>query len=183
MGIVGMYAPSDWPDQCTEVCRASSVKPEAYLKLEHVFGYSSPKNRAPNLFYSKEGDVVYYTAAVGIVYDDDNNRQKFFLRHDDDIQVSERGENPLESAPGVSSYILVLTLPPTWGRQPVVDQRPWLSASGTFAGPPARSGDRSAWRSTRTCKCCYFLVLWAFACSNFHVPTRMTRSNRESIAL
>eukprot|EP01047_Picozoa_sp_COSAG01_P119491 COSAG01_NODE_48199_length_383_cov_0.964789_1_plen_66_part_01 len=61
-------------------------KPEAYLKLEHVFGYSSPKNRAPNLFYSAKGDVVYYTAAVGIVYDDDNNRQKFFLRHDDDIQ-------------------------------------------------------------------------------------------------
>ena len=41
---------------------------------------------SPNLFYTKAGDVVYYTAAVGIVYDDDNNRQKFFLRHDNDVQ-------------------------------------------------------------------------------------------------
>ena len=35
-------------------------------------------------------------------------------------------------------------------------------------------------------KCCYFLDLWAFACSIFHVPTRMTRLNRlnrESINL
>eukprot|EP01050_Picozoa_sp_SAG11_P012351 SAG11_NODE_1367_length_5098_cov_4.225445_3_plen_86_part_00 len=46
----------------------------------------SPKNVSPNLFYTEKSDVVYYTAAVGIVYDDDNNRQKFFLRHDDDIQ-------------------------------------------------------------------------------------------------
>ena len=88
----GIFAPSDWEDYSTDVCRRSACrgmkdnKPEAYLKLEHVFGYSSPKNRAPNLFYSAKGDVVYYTAAVGIVYDDDNNRQKFFLRHDDDIQ-------------------------------------------------------------------------------------------------
>ena len=32
-------------------------------------------------------------------------------------------------------------------------------------------------------KCCYFLVLWAFSCSIFHMPTRMTRLNRESITL
>ena len=58
---------------------------EAYLKLEHVFGYSGLNNTAPNLFYTSEGDVVYYTAAVGIVYNDETNQQKFFLRHDDDI--------------------------------------------------------------------------------------------------
>ena len=32
-------------------------------------------------------------------------------------------------------------------------------------------------------KCCYFLVLWACSCPISHVPTRMTRSNRESITL
>ena len=32
-------------------------------------------------------------------------------------------------------------------------------------------------------KCCYFLDLWAFACSISHVPTRMTRLNRASINL
>ena len=33
------------------------------------------------------------------------------------------------------------------------------------------------------CKCCYFLDLWAFACSISHVPTRMTSLSRESINL
>ena len=32
-------------------------------------------------------------------------------------------------------------------------------------------------------KCCYFLDLWAFSCSISHVPTRVTRLNRESITL
>jgi hypothetical protein len=43
----GVFAPSDWEDYSTEVCSRSACKgmkdnkPEAYLKLEHVFGYSS----------------------------------------------------------------------------------------------------------------------------------------------
>eukprot|EP01047_Picozoa_sp_COSAG01_P010537 COSAG01_NODE_448_length_16920_cov_3570.438143_3_plen_195_part_00 len=51
-----------------------------------MYGYSGLQNTAPNLFYTKRGDVVYYTAAVGIVYNDEENVQKFFLRHTDDIQ-------------------------------------------------------------------------------------------------
>ena len=82
----GVYAPSDWKDECEEKCRASACKPDAYLKLEHVYGYSGLKNTAPNLFYTKRGAVVYYTAAVGIVYEKETNTQKFFLRHDDDVQ-------------------------------------------------------------------------------------------------
>ena len=39
------------------------------------------------------------------------------------------------------------------------------------------------WVSAKAGKCCYFLVLWVLFCSISHVPTRMTRSNRESIAL
>ena len=81
-----MYAPSDWKEQCVETCKMSARKPDAYLKLEHVFGYSGLKNTAPNLYYSMKGHVVYYTAAVGIVYNDEENKQKFFLRHTDDIQ-------------------------------------------------------------------------------------------------
>ena len=61
----GVFAPSDWEDYAVEECRRSACiglqdrKPEAYLKLEHVYGYSSPKNVSPNLFYTKN-DVVYY---------------------------------------------------------------------------------------------------------------------------
>ena len=82
----GVYAPSDWKDECREKCKTSAAKPDAYLKLEHVYGYSGLKNTAPNLFYTKRGAVVYYTAAVGIVYEKESNTQKFFLRHDDDVQ-------------------------------------------------------------------------------------------------
>eukprot|EP01044_Picomonas_judraskeda_P018771 COSAG03_NODE_3802_length_1824_cov_1.415652_4_plen_61_part_01 len=55
------------------------------MELEHVFGYSGLNNVAPNLFYTNRGEVVYYTAAVGVVYNDDENEQKFFQYHDDDI--------------------------------------------------------------------------------------------------
>eukprot|EP01051_Picozoa_sp_SAG22_P022434 SAG22_NODE_5370_length_1026_cov_2.165049_1_plen_104_part_00 len=72
----GVFAPSDWPDTHEAVCRRSASKPEAYLKLEHVFGYSGLGNTAPNLFYTAAGDVVYYTAGVGIVYNDETNAQK-----------------------------------------------------------------------------------------------------------
>ena len=82
----GVYAPSDWKEECREKCKVSASKPDAYLKLEHVYGYSGLKNTAPNLFYTKRGAVVYYTAAVGIVYEKETNTQKFFLRHDDDVQ-------------------------------------------------------------------------------------------------
>ena len=41
---------------------------------------------APNLFYNKFGDVVYFAAGVGVVYDDNTNKQRYFMRHDDDIE-------------------------------------------------------------------------------------------------
>lgn len=74
--------PSNWNPELT---RRSACTPSLNLRLEHVFGYSGRYNVSPNLFYTNRGDVVYYTAAVGIVYNDDDNEQKFFLGHDDDI--------------------------------------------------------------------------------------------------
>jgi hypothetical protein len=74
--------PSDWDP---ELARRSAREPSLTMRLEHVFGYSGLQNVSPNLFYTHRGDVVYYTAGVGIVYNDDENEQKFFLGHDDDI--------------------------------------------------------------------------------------------------
>lgn len=74
--------PTDWnPD----LARRSACAPSLNLRLEHVFGYSGLHNVSPNLFYTNRGDVVYYTAGVGVVYNDDDNEQRFFLGHDDDI--------------------------------------------------------------------------------------------------
>jgi hypothetical protein len=86
----GVFAPSNWADVHRSVCERSAQKPEAFLKLEHVFGYSGLGNTAPNLRYVRGGRVVYYTAGVGIVYDPGPNRQRFFVRHTDDVQCLAR---------------------------------------------------------------------------------------------
>ena len=38
-----------------------------------------------NLFYNKDGMIVYHAAALGIVYDKTKHVQYFFHGHDDDI--------------------------------------------------------------------------------------------------
>jgi WD40 repeat protein len=40
---------------------------------------------APNLFYTSTGEVVYYMAAVGIVYNQTRHSQRHFVQHTDDI--------------------------------------------------------------------------------------------------
>eukprot|EP01043_Picozoa_sp_COSAG02_P027795 COSAG02_NODE_1654_length_11481_cov_3.465033_2_plen_1298_part_00 len=99
----GVYTPSDWEDYFTEACKVLEHKPEAYLKLEHVHGFSGLLNTSNNLFYSRRGTdnqygcLVYYAAAVGVVCNYANAapdgspaekrevKQKFFLKHSDDI--------------------------------------------------------------------------------------------------
>ena len=38
-----------------------------------------------NLYYTKEGKIVYHVAAVGVVYDKDSHTQSFYTSHTDDI--------------------------------------------------------------------------------------------------
>lgn len=49
------------------------------------FDCSGHNNVSPNLFYTAAGNMVYYSAAVGIVYNKETHSQKFFLGHTDDI--------------------------------------------------------------------------------------------------
>lgn len=79
----GVYTPSDWEDYFTLALKTLEEKPEAFLKLEHVHGFSGLLNTSNNLFYSRRGPagsnqygcLVYYAAAVGIVcsYDKDKD--------------------------------------------------------------------------------------------------------------
>ena len=57
-------------------------KPDTGLKkLKYVFGYSKD-----NIFYTEhKNQIVYRTAAVGIVLDTKTNTQKFFTNHKHDI--------------------------------------------------------------------------------------------------
>ena len=69
----------------------SGKAPDAELELDHVYGYAGLDNTAPNIFYLGTGEIVYYTAAVGVVLDKDKLEkrekcQRFFFGHDDDIK-------------------------------------------------------------------------------------------------
>lgn len=58
--------------------------PNAKLELEFVHGYRCHDTRN-NLRYTKNGNFVYHTAAVGIVYNKEDHSQLIFNEHFDDI--------------------------------------------------------------------------------------------------
>jgi len=84
-----LVAPSD-PD----ASRAGApTKPRFNLELEYVCGYQAQDpNSRNNLRFSSSGDIIYHTAAIGVVEHLDgtshhhkNSRQRYFKGHDDDI--------------------------------------------------------------------------------------------------
>ena len=58
--------------------------PPVQLRLDYVYGYRGHQCRN-NLYYTSSGEIVYFVAGVGIVFDPKLKRQKFFLGHNDDI--------------------------------------------------------------------------------------------------
>eukprot|EP00241_Pyramimonas_parkeae_P000789 CAMPEP_0114273362 /NCGR_PEP_ID=MMETSP0058-20121206/29060_1 /TAXON_ID=36894 /ORGANISM="Pyramimonas parkeae, CCMP726" /LENGTH=967 /DNA_ID=CAMNT_0001392819 /DNA_START=317 /DNA_END=3220 /DNA_ORIENTATION=+ len=79
----GVLAPSDFN---LAMADRSTFLPDADLQLSFVYGYGGTSNTAPNMFYTCTGEVVYYTAAVCVVYDIGLHSQRFFLKHTDDIK-------------------------------------------------------------------------------------------------
>lgn len=71
--------PSDYKPRPGE-----SNPPEASLQLDYVYGYRCHDCRN-NLKYGPTGEIVYHTAAVGLVLDPKKNLQQFFLEHTDDV--------------------------------------------------------------------------------------------------
>ena len=61
-----------------------SPPPDMDLVLEYVHGYRGHDTRQ-NVFYNRDGKIVWHTAAVGIVYDKETHEQRFLQGHDDDI--------------------------------------------------------------------------------------------------
>ena len=64
---------------------AAASAPEEGLELEWVHGYQGVRNTSPNLFFTARGELVWYIAGVGVVYDPSTHRQRHFLGHSDDI--------------------------------------------------------------------------------------------------
>jgi WD40 repeat protein len=72
------WPPSRPPPQSTGTAPASK------LVLHHVHGYRGVDCR-DNLWFTGDGELLYFVAAVGVVADFDRNTQRFFTGHDDDI--------------------------------------------------------------------------------------------------
>ena len=64
--------------------KLDGTTPDAQLELEFVHGYRCHDTRN-NLRYTNNGEFVYHTAAVGIVYNKEKHEQKIYNEHFDDI--------------------------------------------------------------------------------------------------
>lgn len=76
------------------ICAPSNVKgindnhglyPEAELKLKHVYGYCCERVRNNVFFTDKNTEIVYHSAAIGIVQSLESGAQYFNTDHTDDI--------------------------------------------------------------------------------------------------
>lgn len=77
-GVVKNSVPTNYKPN-----KSDSNSPDACLSLEYIHGYRCHDVRN-NLRYTAEGEVIYHTAAVGVVLNA-NNVQKHFMAHTDDI--------------------------------------------------------------------------------------------------
>lgn len=57
----GVHTPTNLTD---DIIKKSGELPRSGLSLEFVYGYGGINNTMPNLFYNKDSQIVYYTAAV-----------------------------------------------------------------------------------------------------------------------
>ncbi|RLN68841.1 hypothetical protein BBJ28_00002720 [Nothophytophthora sp. Chile5] len=68
----------------TNAATPNSREPELNVELEWVYGYQSELAQQ-NLAYNAQDEIVYHTAAVGIIYDAKSHFQKHHMGHNDDI--------------------------------------------------------------------------------------------------
>ena len=96
------FPPTDYigPDDIRETDDMGSLQPGNALRLAFVYGYTSRKGCRSNLFYNKNGHIVYHAAALGIVYDKEKHEQWFFHGHDDDITALDIHPDTLTIRPG-----------------------------------------------------------------------------------
>uniref|UniRef100_K3WHU2 EF-hand domain-containing protein n=1 Tax=Globisporangium ultimum (strain ATCC 200006 / CBS 805.95 / DAOM BR144) TaxID=431595 RepID=K3WHU2_GLOUD len=75
--VGAIVAPSNAPTP-------NSREPDLQLELDWVYGYQTELSHQ-NLVYNDRDEIVYHTAAVGIIYDPVTHLQRHHLCHNDDI--------------------------------------------------------------------------------------------------
>jgi hypothetical protein len=72
---------------CSLIVVCVNQIPAASLQLEHVYGYEGIRNYSNNLYFTVDPDeVVWYTAALGVVMNLKTRKQRFFFGHNDNIK-------------------------------------------------------------------------------------------------
>ena len=52
-------------------------KPNEAYEIDYVYGYRCQDSRQ-NVYYNPDGNIVYFTACMGVILDKQNNTQTFF---------------------------------------------------------------------------------------------------------
>lgn len=79
------YPPSHLPP-------VDNSPPEKKLQLEWVYGYRGTDTRR-NLWVLPSGELLYYVAAVAILFDREENAQRHYIGHTEDIMCMEVDRN------------------------------------------------------------------------------------------
>ena len=78
-----LYAPSTLAE--TYDITKVTTPPQAKLKLDWVYGYRGRDCRS-NLYLLPTGEMVYFVAAVVVLYNVEEQSQRHYLGHTDDIK-------------------------------------------------------------------------------------------------
>lgn len=78
-----LYVPSEMCDSY-EITKVSTA-PAQKLKLDWVYGYRGRDCRS-NLYYLPTGEMVYFVAAVVVLYNVEEQSQRHYLGHTDDVK-------------------------------------------------------------------------------------------------
>ncbi|XP_076816178.1 echinoderm microtubule-associated protein-like 2 isoform X2 [Clavelina lepadiformis] len=91
--------------------KAPSQLPENSLKLEWVYGYRGKDCRS-NVYFLPTGEIVYFVAAVVVLYDPKDGYQRHYLGHNDDVKCLAMHPDKLKIATGqVAGHDLDGTVP------------------------------------------------------------------------
>ena len=100
----GVYPPSDWMPHAAAAAKRSATPPSAALDLDFVMGFPGRDNLANALCVTPHGDVVYYLAALGVVYNRATHTQRFFTGHDDDVRCIAQHPDGITFATGQDGH-------------------------------------------------------------------------------
>ncbi|VDO01345.1 unnamed protein product [Rodentolepis nana] len=80
---LNLYAPTDIATDYT--FSATLPEPEEQLKLEWVYGYRG-KDCRNNVYLLPTGEIIYFVAAVVVLYHLEQHSQRHYLEHNDAIK-------------------------------------------------------------------------------------------------